>query len=207
MLRPTRRRLIALVAAGLGLWLAGWLLRGHPTTLIDSYDRCADAGYPVTDTNPPACTAGATTFLGARATPSPSPPPAVSQAFNILVQGDSGGRYPKGQQIITTPAAWSAYWRDVHSHLSPVPPLPAIDFAAYDVIVLSEGPQATGGYSLKVTGITTSAAGSVINITDSIPTITCRVVLAASNRYFIARTAKLTPPVSFRITTTHRRCD
>jgi len=183
-----------------------WLFTGPATTELDSYNQCATAGYPITDTNPPACETGTQVFLGPVATPQALPAPATTQSFQVLVDGDSGGRYPQKNQLISNQTDWQTYWRTVHASLPSTPPLIPINFAASDVIALSSGPEATGGYMLEVTGISSSATGSVVSVSESVPTVTCNVPNAPSNRYYIVSTVKLPLPVVFQTTKTPREC-
>jgi hypothetical protein len=203
-----------LIIAGVAVWLislGAWVLYARPTELIDSYAKCAEEGYPIADTEPPTCSAHGRTFVGphASATPAASSAPTVGvvQPFEILVEGDSGSTYPNRQEVISSDEDWQRYWREIHAHLSAIPPLIPVGFSSGQVIALSEGLKATGGYNLKITTITSSNKGTVVDVTESVPTVTCTVTQNQTNRYFVARTAKLPPPVVFRITTEHRRCN
>jgi hypothetical protein len=174
--RPDRR---SLLVVGVVAWLFAlglWVLYATPTELVDSYTKCADEGYPVSDTDPPTCSAGGRTFLGPHSTATPAVSAGdfgVAQPFEILVEGDSGGTYPNRQEVITSQAGWEAYWRSVHAGRSPLPPLLPVDFSKNHVVALSEGQKPTGGYNLKVTSVTSELKGTVVDVTESIPTITC----------------------------------
>jgi hypothetical protein len=203
------KRQLLVPIIGLAIAAAGgaWALTAARTTAIDSFAACRDAGYVVSDTNPPACSDGHHTFLGPRATAAASTGPVESVGFQLLVDGDSGGRYPRGQQVINTAADWAEYWRTVHAGLAQEPPLLPVDFAHSTVVALSEGQQPTGGYSFKVTGITTRATGTAVAVTETVPGPGCMVPQAVSNRYFIVHSdSKLTEPVSFRLSTVKRAC-
>lgn len=200
-------RIVILGGIGLSIGLGLWIVRGYDTEPIDSYAQCAEAGYRIEDTNPPACKVGNRTLLGPKAAPAPSLPASTAQNFEILVQGDSRGAYPNRQEVVSTLPDFVRYWQAVHASLPQQPPIIPVDFKLYDVVALSEGIKNTNGYNLKVTAVTTSAAGSVISATESIPTITCPVTTAPTNRYFIVKTAKLIQPVSFRVATSYRHCD
>jgi hypothetical protein len=203
---PDRRIIIPLAGAAVLLGLVAWLMHAAVTFSIDSYASCASAGYPVSGTDPPVCSDGHHSYLGPSAAPAASADPSESVPFEILVTGDSGGAYPRLQETITSEAGWEKYWAQVHAASSPLPPILPVDFRLHDVIALSEGRQMTGGYNLKVTSINRSARGTIIDVTEQIPTITCPVTTSITNRYFMALTDKLTEPVSFRITTDRRQC-
>jgi hypothetical protein len=195
---------VASVAA-IVLWAAHWGLGA--TAPVDSFTQCAQAGYPVTETDPPICSAAGHQFVGARTAASPAAEaPAVSQPFDLLVDGDNHGSYPHKQEVISNEADWERYWRTVHAALSAVPPLIPVDFAASSVIALSEGRQPTGGYGLKVQGIMTSDRGTVVDVLEETPAASCHPAATPSDRYLIVRTGHLPEPVTFRITNEQRGC-
>lgn len=205
-LRSPRWRL-GLVVAAVGLTAAAILFRATQTHPIDSFAACVEAGYPVLYSEPPVCRTGQHSFVGPANTPASTPPPATSVSFQLLVEGDTHGYYPRRQEAIRSQDEWEAYWRAVHTGLGTLPPLLPVDFASNTVIALSTGPQPTGGYSLKVTSVMKSEAGTVIGAVESVPTITCMVTQAQSNLYTIVRVPERLPePISFRLTTTPRRC-
>ncbi|HUD10772.1 MAG TPA: protease complex subunit PrcB family protein [Candidatus Saccharimonadia bacterium] len=182
------------------------LSRGHVIAAPNSYATCTQAGYPFTDTDPPACMVGNHTFLGAYTRPTPSQTPVSSLAFEVLVDGDSGGAYPKSQQLITDNADWVKYWSAVHAWVT-LPPILPVDFSQFDVVALSDGRQPTNGYSMSVTNINTSSAGTTVYATVDEPTVTCHVSYTTSNPYYIVKTPKLAPPVMFNISTSPHRCE
>jgi len=204
--RP-HHRIIVLSGTGLMLVLLAWLVAATATSPLDSFAQCALAGYTVSDTNPPICDDSHTVYLGPVASATPAPVAVAAQDFELLVDGDSHSNYPRGWQVITTQADWVKYWSAVHAALPTLPPLLPVDFSRLDVVALSEGHEPTSGYSLKITEIAAGPGGSVVDITESFPTITCTVTPdPPTNRYYIVDTAKLSAPVSFRLTSEPRQC-
>lgn len=200
-------RVIVLIGTGLILILLAWLVRPGGTSPLDSFTQCALAGYSVSDTNPPICAAAREVYLGPVASPTPAQIQLTTQNFELLVDGDSQSNYPRGWQVITTQAGWVKYWSQIHAALPSLPPLLPVDFSQLDVIALSEGHEPTSGYSLKITGIAAGPSGSVVDISESVPTITCSVTPnPPTNRYYIVDTAKLPAPVSFKLTPEPRHC-
>jgi len=208
MLARLPRRAI-LVLTGVLLALAGlsfaWSRHGSPAA-VASYADCATAGYPITDTDPPSCSDGHSTWTGPANGALPSQAPSTSVPFDILVEGDSAGDYPHDSLHIQSDAEWQKFWREVHDGLPSMPPILPVNFRTSDVVAVVEGRQTTGGYGLRINSISTSAAGTVVDVQETVPTITCAVTQSPSNRYFLVRTDKLTEPVSFRLTTEHREC-
>src|SRR4051794_13369866 len=109
-----RRRLVVVIGISLMIILGIWLWKAKFTEPLDSYAACAKAGYPILDSEPPACLAHGHTFVGPRSAPTPTPEAGVAQDFQLLVQGDSGGPYLRRQEVITTPGDWRRYWTAVH---------------------------------------------------------------------------------------------
>jgi hypothetical protein len=194
----------------IGLMLAGVVavfVAAGTTEPITSYAECKEAGNPILETDPPICRAGSRNFTG---TPLPVPPSSesvTSVPFELLVSGDTHAAIPAhGQEFINTQADWQRYWNITHSALPAIPPLIPVDFSQSSVVGVSLGRQNTSGYGIKITSITTGRTGTIVNLTESTPTITCTVAQVITDRYLIVRTAKLAEPVSFHITADKRHC-
>ena len=185
----------------------GWLASSRQTELLDSFADCSTQGYTVTDTDPPVCSDGRDTMLGPTRSPEQPSTPLTSQPFELLVDGDSGSRYSQQQQFISSPSEWVNYWGQVHAALASLPPLLPVDFSTQNVLALSEGPKPTNGYSLKITNVTSSATGTIVDFTETTPSSACPAQNKPTNRYLIVRTAVLPQPVSFRATTSPRNCN
>lgn len=198
---------IGIICIILGLlgWVV-WLGRGQQHS-ITSYAECVEAGYPVTESNPPLCRYGNQTFLGPER-PEPTPGAVISNInFDILVDGDTKNNIPAhGQTFINSQVEWQAYWRGVHAGLATLPPLIPVNFDTSDVLIVSLGARDTTGFGVRITTIGADTSGTTVNVSESAPTITCTVTRQISNRYLIVRTPKLTEPVKFRITPEKRRC-
>jgi PrcB C-terminal len=203
---PTLRRALVLAALLVVALLCTWQFSPRTTTPIDSYASCATAGYPVTDTSPATCSDGTHAFVGPTQAPAPSEAPVTSLSYQILVDGDPGGTYPRTQQVITTQTDWVKYWSAVHAALPTLPPLLPVDFSQNQVIALNEGPEPTNGYSLSVTSVSDSSSGTTVQVTRTTPVPACHPAQVPSNRYLLVLTPKLTAPVSFDITNIPRNC-
>lgn len=199
-------RALVLIGLILTVSLAIWLFSPRSTASIDSYTACATAGYPVSDTFPTTCNDGVHTFVGPAASPSPSAAPVTALQYEVLVDGDSLGTYPKSQLVITSHTQWVQYWNAVHAGLPTIPPILPVDFTSSQVVAMNEGPEPTDGYSLAVTSVATSASGTIVNLIRTVPVPACHAAHKNSNEYLLVQTPKLTTPVSFDITTQPRRC-
>ncbi len=183
-----------------------WLSNPHKQIVVSSFAVCANQGYPVSDTSPETCSDGAHTFVGPTPSPAPSMAPVTALTYQILVDGDSKGSYPKAQQVISSGTQWVHYWDAVHASLPTLPPILPVDFATSDVVAINEGLEPTDGYSLAVTSVSAGATGTSVDVISTVPVASCTVTHQPSNEYLLVQTPKLTSPISFQVTTQARRC-
>jgi hypothetical protein len=192
---------------GLSATVLALLLTAGSTSPVDSYAACVEAGYPVTDSNPPVCRAGQFNFTGQTLAVTPTPVPVNVLPFELLVDGDTHTSLPTEHHLfINNGADWQAYWRRAHAGVTPFPPIIAVDFSKHSILAAGLGPKPTGGYNIKFTSVTTGAAGTTVYVTETTPAISCALTQAITNKYDIIRTAKLTEPVSFRRSPATRTC-
>lgn len=182
------------------------LLHGTTTEPLDSFASCADAGYPVTDSNPPVCRNGNYYITGPAPTAITATATVQSEPFDLLVSADSGTDTPRQQVVIHSQADWVSWWGKVHAGLT-LPPLIQVDFATHDVVMIIGGPKETTGYDYKVTAVSVETRANIVDTLESIPTLSCPVTNKRTNRYYIVRTIKLPDPVVFRNTEDSRHCN
>lgn len=201
-----QRSLFAWLAAG-SLALAVFLVRpaGKPE-IIESFQACREAGYVVTQSNPPVCHGPGKSFTGPPLDAETLQPVVASLGMTTLVDGDTAGNYPKAQLVIANQAEWEKFWHDVHAGLSETPPLLPVDFTKHQVVAVTTGRLPTDGYTLRVTSISAGINGSTVNLVQGYPTTVCPVQTTPSNRYLIVQVDKLTAPVSFHISDEARPC-
>jgi hypothetical protein len=188
--------------------IAFWAIHKH-RTVIDSFDSCAAAGYPISTTDPQTCSANHHTYVEAESSPATSTstgPTGTSQTYTVLVSGDSRGTYPQKQQVITTQAAWTAFWAQVNAKVSPFPPILPVDFSQDEVIALTEGPKPSGGYALELTGVLAGTSSASVAYDEIVPGEACTTATGPTDYYLLASTPKTTGPVSFTSTKVRRKC-
>lgn len=204
----SRRRKVTVGFAVL-LVLAGitvWLLRPDRLAQIDSFAECVKAGFPVQETQPPTCNDGRQTYAGPAGTPLPTMEPIQDLDYQVLVEGDSEGTYPAKNQLITTAAAWQAFWKEVHRSISPLPNLIPVDFSQNDVIALNMGPQPTDGYSIRLLSLVTSGGQVTASVQLRQPGKDCRLPTKATGPYYLAMVPKISAPLKYSLTTVTRNC-
>lgn len=182
------------------------LLHGTKTEALDSFANCAEAGYPVTDSNPPVCRNGNYYVTGPLASALPDAAVVQSMPFDLLVSAETGTDTPRQQIVIRSQADWSSWWGKVHAGLN-TPPLIPVDFATHSVVMIIGGPKETTGYNYKVTAVSLGKRSYIVDTVESVPTLSCLVVHKRTNRYYIVRTSNLTQSVVFRNTEDRRHCN
>ncbi len=202
--RPILMGLVAVLWITVLMAFATSFHRGE-TEPVDSFSACADAGYPVTDGNPSVCRLGSYYLTGTTSTADVKSASITSQPFTLLAAADTGTSTERANVVIRTQAAWTQWWQKVHAGLT-LPPMLPVDFTKNYVVILIQGPKATDGYGYKITGISQAEHATVVDTSESIPTIGCPVQEKQSNRYYIARTPILPDPVVFRNTLESRHC-
>ena len=201
-----RKFLIILAAAFLavtGVWIIfgpGYFAR------LDSFKECANAGFPVTDTNPPTCNDGSKTFVGPLGTPEPSAVAYQTIDFQVLVEGDSQGTYPAKNQLITSQAAWQSFWIQVHRQLPATPNLIPVDFSKYDVVALTLGPKPTDGYTVRLLSLSAAGADFTADVQIREPAQSCKLPAKATGPYYLAQVPKVTGHLKFQVNTVAHTC-
>jgi hypothetical protein len=202
-----RRKVLIIIAVLALLLIGGWIIFGPGYfARIDSFKECSNAGYPVSDTNPPTCNDGAKTFVGPLGTPEP---PAVAYQtidFQVLVEGDSQGSYPAKNQLITSQAAWQSFWVSVHRQLPATPNLIPVDFRKNDVIALTLGSKPTDGYTVRLLSLVNAGADFKADVQVRTPGKGCVLPTKATGPYYMAMVPKITGKLNFQVSTVTHDC-
>lgn len=180
---------------------------------VATFEECLKAGHKLIEGDPQTCTDGKRTFAAAEQTaPEPAPQPAAPEDVitmaqqQMLVDGDARGQYPARRQVIRTPAAWQAFWNEVHAAITPRPALLPVDFSKHSVIALTAGPSLKAGRHLSVTSVEIGKSGSTVYLRELVPAANCPTGKAVSNPYTLVQTEKLSEPVKYEVMTRERKC-
>jgi hypothetical protein len=82
--------------------------------------------------------------------------PSTEIAF-LPIEGNFNGNWPVNSYVARTDSEWSQIWDLQGPKLSPPPPRPVVDFAAYTIVGASLGGGPTGCYSMDIPRITDEA--------------------------------------------------
>jgi hypothetical protein len=109
--------------------------------------------------------------------------------------------------VVRDPAAWSALWQNIHAPMTPVPPLPAVDFSQEMVVAAGLGNRSTGGYDVLLAHAAEDATGLQIEVIETSPGPGCATSQALTQPVDLARTARRDGPVRFVTTQRVNHCD
>ncbi|OGS27525.1 MAG: hypothetical protein A2297_03445 [Elusimicrobia bacterium RIFOXYB2_FULL_48_7] len=84
-------------------------------------------------------------------------------------QDTSSGIKSKKSVVIRTQAEWQELWEAHTKNISPMPPLPDVDFTKCLVVAVFMGEQKSGGYGIQITDIQESEDNIFIEFTETVP--------------------------------------
>ena len=124
-----------------------------------------------------ACRAPAVTEVEARSTGG-SVRPVGSLATPAFDSAVAAFRYYSGvdrrtRVVVRSPAEWAALWAEITRGVSPVPPLPAVDFAERMVLVAAMGTRTSGGYAIGVESVDSAGGGLRATVVERSPGAHC----------------------------------
>lgn len=109
--------------------------------------------------------------------------------------------------VIRDDAAWQHYWALIHRDISPVPPIPRVDFAHDMVVLAALGQRASGGYDIRVDSAYGDGDGVEVLVRRSSPGRDCIVTAALTQPVDLARIPARSGPVLFLERTAVEDCN
>lgn len=73
--------------------------------------------------------------------------------FETVLKSQISSYKGKVYFTISSQEEWQKVWGEINSGSTPVPALPAVDFTKEMLVLVFQGNQSTGGYSVEVTGV------------------------------------------------------
>lgn len=102
--------------------------------------------------------------------------------------------------VIRDAAAWSDLWQQIHATVTPMPPVPAVDFSQEMVVASALGSKSSGGYNVLLTDAARDTSGVVVAVQVTSPGAHCAVTQALTQPIDIARLVKTDGAVRFAAT-------
>lgn len=140
-------------------------------------------------------------FLTGCATAIPvQPPPA---AFNLpveTIEKGVGGAYSEPGtdtqlvwpqiRVIADEGEFTSFWKSLHRNMTPIPPLPSIDFSRNEVVAVVDMVRPTGGYSIEVKEVQEGMDGIWLTILRRKPGAGCFTAQSLTQPYHLVAIRK-----------------
>jgi len=101
---------------------------------------------------------------------------------------------------------WESTWNQLDRWLSPMPPLPAVDFSSEMVAVVALGAQPTSGYDLVLTNASESAGTVTVEATTRTSAPQCVILPVVTSPVDLARLPRRDGLVRFQLNPTGAPC-
>ncbi|MRR35750.1 protease complex subunit PrcB family protein, partial [bacterium] len=88
-------------------------------------------------------------------------------------------------RVIASEAEFSAFWESLHRNLTPLPPLPSVDFTHSDVVAVVDMVRPTGGYGIEVQEVQEGMDGIWLTIIRRKPGERCFTTQALTQPYHL----------------------
>ncbi|HEX2079797.1 MAG TPA: protease complex subunit PrcB family protein [Longimicrobium sp.] len=98
--------------------------------------------------------------------------------------------------VVRRAEEWAALWSAMVRPVSPVPPLPAVDFRSRMVLVAAMGTQPTTGYGIGIVGVRRTGAGIAATVLRYTPS-GCEVGMAETEPAHAVSVPRTDAPVRF----------
>ena len=123
-----------------------------------------------------------------------------------MLRESSSGVTQRRRGVIQTPDEWAVFWNQVYSTRSPVPAVPAIDFAQNTVIVAAMGQRSSGGYVIDFPDMGRVGNDYHVVVRETSPGSNCATTGALSQPVVATRVPRTIGRVSFIERAEQQRC-
>ena len=93
-------------------------------------------------------------------------------------------------RVIADRSEFMSFWESLHRNMSPLPPLPSVDFAHSDVVAVVDMVRPTGGYSIEVKEVQEGMDGIWLTIIRSKPGEGCITTQSLTQPYHLVAIRK-----------------
>jgi hypothetical protein len=118
-----------------------------------------------------------------------------------------GGITERRRAVIRTEDEWRAAWALITSHVSPRPPLPAVDFGRDIILLAAMGTRPTGGYAIDIAPVYQQDGELYAVVQETSPGSACPTTQALTHPLRVVLVARTDAPVHFVEHTAVRDCD
>lgn len=136
---------------------------------------------------------------------SPSEPLTLTPLMTSSPLGLSGVG-SRGSIVITNAQAFADFWAEANRRLTPVPPLPEVDFSKEIVVGFAMGQQPTSGYDVRVHDPQRSRGVVTLKVEETLPGPDCPLLQVITAPIDLARLTRTGDEIRFENETVVRGC-
>lgn len=108
--------------------------------------------------------------------------------------------------VINDDKEFAKLWEDVYANLDQAPRIPDVDLKKYSVAAVFMGAQKSGGFDIKITGVTGMNEKLVIDVTATSPGINCMVTDGITKPYDVVKIPKTDLGYEFKFNNEVKDC-
>jgi hypothetical protein len=145
--------------------------------------------------------AGATLLAAcAAAGPSDGADDPLEHSFETILAAAHSGVTERRREVIRDEASWARLWAEIHAGFTPAPPLPSVDFGQHMLIAVALGTRPSGGFGVKVRGVTSRGERLEVAVLESCPAAGAMVTQSLTQPVEVVQAPRLAQTPSFRDT-------
>jgi len=138
-------------------------------------------------------------LLAACTSAGPSDPADAEHPFETVLAAAYSGLTEQRREVVRDDAGWARLWAEIHAGADPLPPRPAVDFARDMLIAVAAGTRPSGGFSIKVRGVTTRGGEALeVAVLETCPAPGSKVSMGLTQPVEVVRVLRLAQPARFR---------
>jgi len=135
----------------------------------------------------------------ATAIPLQPPPAALKIAVETVEKGVGGAYAEPGTdtqlvwpqiRVIADQGEFTSFWGSLHRNMTPLPPLPSVDFSRHDVVAVVDMVRPTGGYGIEVQEVQEGMDGIWLTIIRTKPGEGCITTQSLTQPYHLVAIRK-----------------
>ena len=135
---------------------------------------------------------------GATAGPGGAAEKPVEHRFETILAAAHSGLAERRREVIRDEASWAQLWADIHTSVTPTPPLPAVDFTRDMLIAVATGTRPSGGFGVEVRSVAIRGERVEVGVFERCPAPGAMVSMALTRPVEVVRVARLTQAVTFQ---------
>ena len=137
-------------------------------------------------------------MLACASGPSGSEGTGTEQPFQSVVSELHSGIAEKRREVVRDQESWARLWSEIHRRQDSAGQPPAVDFSRQMLILAALGTRPTGGFAVKVRGVSTRGEQLEVVVLESCPAQGAMVTAALTQPVEVVRVARLSQTPTFK---------